>query len=384
MTQAKATPRTLRTLVVDDTALYRRAISDVLHSIEGVEVLGVASNGRLALARMADLQPDLITLDLEMPELNGIEVLEAISTWPRRPGVIVLSSHTAQGSALTMRALELGAFDFVTKPEGSPVAQSLDVLRSHLAPVVKAFACRSALRQAARVGLPHPGMTGGVSAVVARAEAPAIQVARMSATAPHRLTTRKKLVAIGVSTGGPQCLAELLPPLPATLEVPILIVQHMPPLFTQALAESLERKCAITVKEAESREFARSGVAYIAPGGKQMKVKAGPGGEVQILLTDDAPENHCRPAVDYLFRSVALQFPGAAIGLVLTGMGNDGAQGVRLLKKSGSTTLAQDEATSVVFGMPREAIATGSIDEVLPLKEIAPRLVALLELSSRG
>jgi two-component system chemotaxis response regulator CheB len=186
------------------------------------------------------------------------------------------------------------------------------------------------------------------------------------------------LIVIGVSTGGPQALAQVLPLFPPDLSIPVLIVQHMPPLFTQALAESLQRKCALKIKEAEHGEVARPGWAYIAPGGRHMKIQSLPGGEMRIEITDDPQENHCRPSVDYLFRSVALQAPGSAIAVVLTGMGNDGAQGLRLLKRSGCATIAQDEASSVVYGMPREAAATGAVDDILPLDRIAGHIMQLL------
>jgi two-component system, chemotaxis family, protein-glutamate methylesterase/glutaminase len=360
--------RTLKTLVVDDTALYRRAISDALASMEGVEVLGTAGNGRIALARLEELHPDLMTLDIEMPELNGIEVLEAISSWKSKPGVIVLSSHTVKGSQLTMRALELGAFDFVTKPEGI-AAKGLEALRDSLCPAVASFTGHhgARLRQLAA----SPGPKPRTPVVV---ETPSRQAS----------ARQKKLAVIGVSTGGPQALARLLPALPKDFPAPVLIVQHMPALFTQALAESLGRKCAIGVKEAEDGETAKPGVAYIAPGGKHLIARAGNAGEVRLAITEEAPENHCRPSVDVLFRSVALQFPGQSVGVILTGMGNDGAQGIKMLKKSGAATLAQDEASSVVYGMPREAAATGALDEIVPLDAMASRLIHFLGAGMKG
>ena len=180
---------------------------------------------------------------------------------------------------------------------------------------------------------------------------------------------------IGVSTGGPAALAALLPALPADLNAPVLIVQHMPPMFTKALAASLARKTALNVKEAQDGEIAAANCIYLAPGGAQMKVVAGPRGETVLRITDDPPENGCKPAVDYLFRSAALQFPGRAVAAILTGMGNDGTAGLRLLKRGGCRSIAQDEATCVVFGMPKEAIATGLIDTVAPLDRIAAAIV---------
>jgi two-component system chemotaxis response regulator CheB len=355
MIQSVAVPGKLRTLIVDDTALYRRAVTDALSGLPSIELVGTAGNGRMALAKLEELQPDLMTLDIEMPELNGIEVLEAISSWRKKPAVLVLSALTVQGSNLTMRALELGAFDFVTKPEG---VRSLEVLKESLAPRVQAYAERA-------VGRDH-------ACKVAVSRQPVVS------TAPRPGSKAKRLIVIGVSTGGPQALAQVLPHLPSDLSVPVLIVQHMPPLFTAALAESLQRKSAIKIKEAEDGELVCPAQVYIAPGGKQMKIKSLPNGDIRIEITSDPPENHCRPSVDYLFRSVALQAPGSAIAVILTGMGNDGAQGLRLLKRTGCATVAQDEATSVVFGMPREAAATGSVDDVLPLESVAGHILNLL------
>jgi two-component system chemotaxis response regulator CheB len=290
---------------VDDQSLFRRVISDALSGLPGVEVIGSAMNGKTALARIASLQPDLVTLDIEMPEMNGLEVLEAMRHSGFRTSVIMLSAHTKRGSEMTIRALESGAFDFIAKPDGG----------------------------SRRKGSP--------------------------------------IVLIGVSTGGPTALAEVLPALPARMGAPIFIVQHMPPLFTGALAERLNAKSAITVKEAQDGETAHADCAYLAPGGRHMRIAPGPSGEIVIRITDDAPEHACRPSVDYLFRSAALQFPGRAIAAILTGMGSDGTDGARLLKRAGSFTIAQDEATCTVFGMPREAIAAGVIDAIVPLNRVA-------------
>jgi two-component system chemotaxis response regulator CheB len=345
-----------RVLVVDDTAIFRRIISDALAALPGVEVAGTASNGKLALERLASLQPDLLTLDIEMPEMNGIEVLQAMASAGSKAGVIMLSSNTVRGGRITIRALELGAFDFITKPEGGSVEGNLVLLRTRLLPIIRAFERRREIRSILH-SKPLP------------AAAPAGRSVRRSGSA---------ILLIGVSTGGPSALAEVLPALPRKLGAPLFIVQHMPPLFTQALAERLQSMCAIRVKEAEDGEIAVPDCAYLAPGGRQMKLAPGQSGEITIQLTDDPPENNCRPSVDYLFRSVALHFPGRSIAAILTGMGNDGTQGLRLLKRSGCSSIAQDEASCVVFGMPREAILAGVVDAVVPLNRIADTLVRCL------
>ncbi|MBZ2186824.1 MAG: chemotaxis response regulator protein-glutamate methylesterase [Bryobacter sp.] len=358
LTSSRTSP--LRTLVVDDTALYRRAVSQALSRLPGVEVVGTAANGRLALERMGEFRPHMITLDIEMPELNGIEVLEAMSSWPEKPVVIVLSSLSRQGSSLTMRALELGAFEFVTKPEVGSLESCLDNLTKQLGAIVEAYSGKA--------------LAAGPAAAPVSASPNLLPPNLLPPARKGAAVFPPRLIALGVSTGGPQALASLLVSI-SSLPIPLLIVQHMPALFTGALAESLQRKCRLKVKEAEQGEIAKPGCVYIAPGGRQMKIKSSPGGEVLIQITDDPAENHCRPAVDYLFRSVATCFPGAAVGVILTGMGSDGAQGLKMLRNSGCHTLAQDEASSVVFGMPRAAIAADAVEEVVSLSELPAALI---------
>jgi two-component system chemotaxis response regulator CheB len=353
----------VRVLVVDDAVVFRRAITDALAGVPDVEVVGTAANGKIALSRLRALKPDLMTLDVEMPEMNGIEVLEQMRAENLDTGVIVLSALTVKGGELTIRALELGAFDFLTKPEGGTAERNIGVLRSQLLPLIVAFKRRREVREQKRSGTPK--------AIPLAAPPPDVAVA----TRPS-LRGGAPIVLIGVSTGGPAALASLLPGLPAGLAAPVLIVQHMPPLFTRPLAESLARKSAMPVKEASDGEQARNGCAYVAPGGRQMKLTRGPTGEVVIRITDDPAENNCKPAVDYLFRSAALQFPGRAVAAILTGMGNDGTQGLRLLKRGGCRSIAQDEASCVVFGMPKEAIQAGVVDVIAPLHRIAAAIVA--------
>jgi two-component system chemotaxis response regulator CheB len=356
-----------RVLVVDDTVVFRRIVSDALAGVPGVEVVGTASNGRLAMARMAALQPDLVTLDIEMPEMNGIEVLEAMTAAGMHAGVIMVSSLTVRGGEMTVRALELGAFDFLTKPDGGSAEANLGLLRSRLQPMIRAFERRRDVRAILRGDAPRPALPA---------------VPRLSASAnafhvPARSGRRAgpALVLIGVSTGGPGALTTVVPSLPGDLGAPVFIVQHMPAMFTQSLADSLDKKSAIRVKEAQEGEIAQANCAYVAPGGRQMKLAAGPKGEIIVHITDDPPENGCRPAVDYLFRSAALHFPGRSVAAILTGMGSDGTDGLRMLKRGGCFSIAQDEASCVVFGMPKEAIQAGVVDTVAPLEMIGSAIV---------
>ena len=359
---------TTRILVADDTALFRRVISEALAGVPGVEIAGTANNGRMALSRIEALKPDLVTLDIEMPEMNGIEVLEAMRSSGPMPGVVMVSALTSRGGQMTVRALELGAFDFITKPDCGTAEQNIAAVRDALLPIIRAFQRSQEVRGLLGRSAPRP------ATVTAAAPSATRTVPPLRETRPLRIAG-SPIVLIGVSTGGPAALAKLLPTLPRDLGVPVLIVQHMPPHFTAPLAESLCKRCALPVKEAKDGEPAVAGQIYLAPGGKQMKILPGVNGEITIRTSDDPPEHNCRPAVDYLFRSAALHFPGRAIAAILTGMGNDGTDGVRLLKRSGCFSIAQDEASCVVFGMPKEAIAAGVIDLVAPLDHIGGAIV---------
>ena len=356
----------LRVLVVDDTIVFRRAVSDALAGEPGIEVVGAASNGKLALSRIEALRPDLLTLDIEMPEMNGLEVLQAIQASGHKVGAIVLSALTRRGGEMTMRALELGAFDFLTKPDGGGGTENVAMLRARLVPMVRAFEHRREIRAILEGGTACPSAQPVEPLHARRAAGRALRVVPRSGP---------PLVLIGVSTGGPVALGRLLPALPADLGAPLFVVQHMPAQFTGPLARSLAAKSFICVKEASDGEQAVANCAYIAPGGMQMKLIAGPRGETTIRITDDPPENNCKPAVDYLFRSAALNFPGRAVAAILTGMGSDGTEGLRMLKRTGCYAIAQDEASCVVFGMPKEAIAAGVVDAVEPLDRIAAAIV---------
>jgi two-component system chemotaxis response regulator CheB len=359
----------LKVLVVDDTIVYRKIVSDVLAGVPDVEVASTASNGRIALSRIAALEPDLLILDIEMPEMNGLEVLAVIKEEFPNVGAIVLSALTVKGGELTVKALELGAFDFVTKPEGASSEESRDQLKETLVPLVRAYArtreVKSILKgvRGAPIRQPFEVMRGsagyGGQAHV-----------RNVAGATGRQVS--EAVGIGVSTGGPNALMKMLPDLAPDMNVPVFIVQHMPPTFTRSLAESLDARCALRIKEGEDGERVEPGTGYVAPGGKQMKVTLGADALTKIIrVTDDPPENHCKPSVDYLFRSLAHHYVGRATGVIMTGMGSDGTLGLKAMKRNGAFVIAQDEPSCVVFGMPGEAIRAGVVDIVAPLDQLA-------------
>lgn len=364
----------LKVLVVDDTVVYRKIVSDVLMEMPNVEVVGTAYNGKSAMLKIKTLQPDLLTLDIEMPEMNGLQVLEQLQREAPQVGAIMLSTLTQQGGAMTMRALELGAFDFIPKPQSGTMAENKEAVKSALSPMLKAFQ-RSQLIKNRLAGFSK-------GAPVIRPQwRPPPKTFRPAICRPGTAS----IIAIGISTGGPNALSQMLPQIPRDIGVPIVIVQHMPPFFTQSLAKSLDSKCAIEVREAQNADPLLPNVAYIAPGGKQMKVIAGGDGKQRVIkITDDAPENNCKPSVDYLFRSVADHYVGRATGVIMTGMGSDGTAGLKLLKNNGATVIAQDETTCVVFGMPKEPIETGIADIVAPLNQIAAEIIKTVSISKRG
>jgi two-component system, chemotaxis family, protein-glutamate methylesterase/glutaminase len=366
----------LRVLVVDDTITYRKIISDVLQEIPGIEVVGTANNGKTALARIQSLHPDLITLDIEMPEMNGLEVLEAIRTQGIKLGVVMVSAFTRRGSELTIRALELGAFDFITKSEEGTAEQNRQRIKNSLAPLLKAYSQRLEIRSILKGAPPPPATTLPTKPPVAQPVEPArVDLSDLSQRM-HRVSGkfRPEMILIGISTGGPNALSVLIPKLPANLGVPVLLVQHMPPMFTRTLAESLDKQSALKVKEAEDAEGVMPNTVYIAPGGKHMKVASNSNGKTVIQISDEPPENNCKPSVDTLFRSAAYNFPGRTCAVIMTGMGNDGTLGLRLIKRHPSWVIAQNEASCVVFGMPKEAIAAGIVDLISPLDGIAEEI----------
>ncbi len=364
----------LKVLVVDDTVVYRKIVSDVLMELPDVEVVGTAYNGKAAMMRIKSLQPDLLTLDIEMPEMNGLEVLQQLQKEAPRVGAIMLSTLTQEGGAMTMRALELGAFDFIPKPQSGTMAENKLAVKEALAPMIKAFVRSRQIRERLGVIPKAPPVARSAQRTVS-----------MTSPVSRSILGNSAIIAIGVSTGGPGALAKMLPQIPGNIGVPIVIVQHMPPLFTQSLANSLNAKCALEVHEAKQGEPLMPNVVYIAPGGKQMKIVAGADGKARVIkITDDPPVNNCKPSVDYLFHSVADHYVGRATAVIMTGMGSDGTIGLKQLKNNGATIIAQDEASCVVFGMPKEPIESGLADVVAPLDLMAAEIVKTVSFRDRS
>jgi len=350
----------IKVLVVDDSAVVRGLLSRAINSQPDMTVIAVASDPIAAIERLKASTPDVLTLDVEMPRMDGLKFLEKLMRIRPLP-VVMVSSLTGRGAEVTMRALELGAVDFVAKPVAAD-AGSLAAYTEEVAEKVRAAAASRVSRKPARAGGPASPAQGAAPAPRARSA----------------VMAGDKTIVIGASTGGVEALREVLVPLPEDMP-PILIAQHMPGGFTRTFAQRLDAQCGIRVKEAENGEFLAQGSAYIAPGDWHMLVERNQG-RLAIRLSDGPPVNRHRPSVDPLFRSVAQTSGAKCVGVMLSGMGADGAQAMLELRQMGAHNIAQDEASCVVFGMPKQAIAAGAVHDVLPLREISARLVEL----SRG
>lgn len=349
----------IRVLVIDDSAVMRAFLSRVVGAQPDMQLLGVSPDPLLAFDRIRRGAPDVITLDVEMPRMNGLDFLRRLMAVKPLP-VIMISSLTREGAETTLRALELGAVDFFPKPARF---DQLEEGAQEIADKIRAAA-------GARMTRPRrPPPVSGFAALAPLPGTPAPLARSLGASALQRV------IAIGASTGGVEALRDVLSGLPAEMP-PILVAQHMPPGFTETFARRLDSLCRLGVKQAEDGEPARPGHAYIAPGGRHLEL-ARRGTGLHLRVTDDAPVNRHRPSVDTLFRSVTRVAGRHAIGVMLTGMGGDGAEAMLEMQRAGAYTIAQDEASCVVFGMPRQAIALGGVREVAALGDVAQRLEAL-------
>ena len=339
----------VRVLIVDDSVVARKVVCGALAASTEVEVAGMAASGVIALAKIPQLNPDVITLDIEMPGLDGLQTLVEIKKlYPKLP-VIMFSSLTERGAAITLDALSLGASDYATKPTNSAsLASAMEQVRGELVAKIVSLV--------GRTGTPKPSQT---STLISNRE---------------RGRQRIDIVAIGTSTGGPNALAAVIPCLAENFPVPVVVVQHMPPMFTRLLSERLNKLAAVGVHEGEAGRVLDAGHVWIAPGGHHMTVER-KGENVVLALNDDPPENYCRPAVDRLFSSVAQVYGPNALAVVLTGMGTDGLHGSQWIREKGGDVIAQDEATSVVWGMPGAVVSAGQAHEVYPIDTMAAEIV---------
>lgn len=355
-------------LIVDDSRLFRSALEEALRGQPDISVVGSVFNGSKALEFIRNSPPDLVTLDVEMPGMDGLQTLEQIQAFNAARGgsppvgVIMVSAFTRRGEQVTIKALQAGAFDFVAKPAGQSAEANLANLRDELLAKIRAY---SSTR---RRWMP--------AAPVATVRPPS-PTARVPAT--KRL--RMRAVVIGASTGGPRALSAMLPALCAAVDLPILIVQHMPPGFTKSLAESLSRQTGRRVVEATEGMPLERATVYIAPGARHLLLRGSSMSPV-IALNEQPPENGCRPSADVLFRSAAAVLAGEVVAVILTGMGNDGTAGLSAIRRAGGHVIAQDELSSVVWGMPGSAVEAGVVDEVHPLDRIAGAVASVVQRSS--
>ena len=340
-------------IVVDDSALIRKLLTEIINSQPDMLVIGAAPDPLVAREMIRSFNPDVLTLDVEMPKMDGLEFLERLMRLRPMP-VVMVSSLTERGSDATLRALELGAIDYVSKPK-------LDIvhgIQEYAAEIADKIRTAAAARLRSR---PLPGVP---------------RVGRAPAALANRSLSTEKLIIVGASTGGTEAIKEFLLDLPPDCPG-ILITQHMPETFTKSFAARLDSLCRISVKEAEHGERVLPGHAYVAPGNSHLLLRRS-GANYMTQLSDEPLVNRHRPSVDVLFRSAAVHAGKNAVGVILTGMGKDGALGMLAMKRAGAYNFAQDEASCVVFGMPKEAIAVGATDEVLPLREIAPGVLRCL------
>lgn len=350
----------LNILIVDDTIVYRSILRGVVEALPECTVAATAANGADALDILRRGGVDVVLLDVEMPVMNGLDTLRHIRELFPTVKTIMVSAASRAAADVTIRALELGALDFIPKPETGNPAASREFLIEALQGVLSTC----------------------VSAAPAPAPAP---VSACPAAVPRPVLGGKiEIVVIGVSTGGPVALTQVIPALPGDLSVPIAIVQHMPPIFTESLARNLNRQSNLSVCEGQDAQPVRPNEVYIAPGGRHMLLRRTAEGSVTLGLNDAPPENNCRPAADVLFRSAAALYGSGALCLVMTGMGSDGREGARALRRQGAAILTQDEGSCVVYGMPRAVVEAGLSDEAIPLDRIAGRLTRLVQGNSGG
>ncbi|HBJ35944.1 MAG TPA: chemotaxis response regulator protein-glutamate methylesterase [Planctomycetaceae bacterium] len=376
----------LRCMVVDDSLVFRKVLRDCLAEVSDVEVVAVAGDGVAALEKIRQHKPDFITLDLDMPVMDGLMVLERIRDEAIDVEVLVVSGLTADGAEASVRALSMGALDVLLKPSDPDMRKCVEQLSIQLHDRIAVITTRRSRRGTAR---PSATPTNCCSAAVWKSVAPprttaasgvllgsVAGAASSSATAPTHWASHSiakasaDVIVIGISTGGPAALQKLLPALPASLAVPVVIVQHMPKTFTASLARDLNAKSAINVKEAAHGDLLLPGIVYIAPAGSQSKIVRKRGASF-IEVNDDPPIRSCKPSVDYLFRSAASEFGNRALGVIMTGMGNDGTDGAALIRAAGGQIVAQDEASCTIYGMPKAAIESGAVNQVSSLEEIS-------------
>lgn len=356
----------IKVVVADDTATFRMVLKNIIDGFENSSCIATAHNGKIAVQLVKEKKPDLVILDVEMPVLDGPGALKQIRLFDADVPVIIVSGFNMENARKVISALENGALDFITKPEAKDQAESTRILAGKLKPLIDMVEIRKMM-----------GRVRGDGPAPTRVE-PLISPAK---PAPAFIP-RVEMIVIACSTGGPNALKEVLPNLPGNLGCPVLIVQHMPPMFTKSLAESLDKLSPLKVVEASEGDIPEPGAVYLAPGGRHMMLRKAFGSgnvKLQLHMVDTPPVHSCRPSADVLLKSVSRAVDGMVLAVVLTGMGRDGTDGVGALKKKNSLCIIQDENSSVVWGMPQEVYNEGLADEVIPLNQIATRIAQILD-----
>lgn len=361
----------VRVLIVDDSGFFRRRVSEMLATDPRIEVVGTAANGRDAIKMTQELKPSVITMDIEMPVMDGITAVRRIMSIQPTP-ILMFSSLTHEGAQSTFEALEAGAIDYLPK-NFDELSNKRDEVTKILCSRVWSIGIRKLPMQPRK---PAASSTGALAANKPAARSVSSSTAPVSSrTAPSSILGKVKLLAIGASTGGPVALQEVLTSLPANLPVPIVLVQHMPGSFTDAFAKRLNQLSKISIREAKDGDLLKPGLALLAPGGKQMTIE-GRGDVLRIRIRESEASQTYKPCVDVTFTSIAKAVPASTLAIILTGMGADGREGAKLLKKSGSTIWAQDEETSVIYGMPMAIAEAGIAEKILPLQSISSQIVS--------
>lgn len=352
----------IRVLVVDDSAFMRKVISDIVNDDPDMEVVGKARDGRDALRKIEELKPDVVTMDIEMPDMDGLAALKQLMESDPVP-VIMISSLTKHGAEQTFKALQLGAVDFIAKPSGQ-ISLDIDKVKDEIIRKIKTAA----------------GTKNKLANFKYKEIVKPVQPVVTAVKKIDRSSALEKIVLIGTSTGGPKALHEVIPRLPANINAGILIVQHMPAGFTRSLAERLDSMSQIKVKEAEHGEKIVAGCAYIAPGDYHLKVNRPATGlhELIVNLTKDPPQGGHRPSVDTMLESAAQHFWADMVCVIMTGMGHDGSRGVQLIKERGGKVIAEHQSTCIVYGMPKAAVETGCVDKVVMLQDISSEVCRML------
>ena len=373
-------PRRIRVLIADDSILFRKMIREALSREPDYEFVGVVRDGMDVLEKIKQFEPDLVTLDLGIPVLSGIDVLREIRRQGLQTNVLVVSAMTEDEVDTSLEALRLGAYGIAVKPTGGNATENCAGLKSVLASKFAAFRLLHVRLTAVSTG-ENAALEDQGGQVTHQSESNGAGLTAMCGKNPSRFRKQRQgalsVVVIGTSTGGPEALRSVLPAIPWDFPFPVLVVQHMPKGFTASLADSLDGICPVNVAEAAHGDLVEPGRILIAPGGEHMKLRR-QGNSVIVELTTDAPEHHCRPSVDVLFRSAVDVYGAGTLGIIMTGMGEDGAEGCRLIKNAGGSVIAQDEESCVVFGMPRLPVEEGIADAVVPLSELTSEMLEFM------